>query len=62
MRPWNLEVFVYTAAQNFAAVESLDAVTQSFKTFWLADPNKTDEPVPQWESRANQPGFVVFVG
>jgi hypothetical protein len=32
----------------------------SFNTFWLADPNKTDEPVPQRESRANQPGFVAF--
>jgi len=35
------------------------AVLDNSLTFWVADPNTIDEPVPQWESRANQPGFVV---
>src|SRR5579872_2744466 len=45
------------AALDFAATEPKNSGTTSFDTFWLADPNKTDEPVPQREAGPTSPAL-----
>jgi hypothetical protein len=38
------------------------AKLNKFLTSWYAIETRPNEPVPQKESRANQPGFVVLSG